>query len=151
MRADGAPGSSGGTAGRTSVRRTRDHPRAMGKRDQRRPRSQAALAPERSLLAAIADGRLDDHLTALAEAVHARQHLLHTVRSATALATLCQGDLVRITDAVSPRYLAGMQGTVIDVDDQAAIIRLPRPVGRFHSGQVRCPPLGLEKLVAATA
>ncbi len=123
----------------------------MGKRAQRRPRSQSALAPERSLLAAIADGRLDDHLTALAEAVHARQQLLHTARAGTALATLCPGDRVRITEAVSPRYLAGMQGTVIDVDDRAAPIHLPRPAGRFHSGQVRCPPLALEKLVAATA
>lgn len=122
----------------------------MGKRDRRRPPSEGTLAPERSLLVAIADGRLDDHLTALAEAVHARQHLLHTVRSATALATLCPGDRVRITEAVSPRYLAGMHGTVIDVDDHAATIRLPRPVGRFHRGQVRCPPLALEKLVAAS-
>jgi len=123
----------------------------MGKRDRRRPRSQATLAPERSLLVAIADGRLDDHLTAIAEAVHARQHLLHTVRSANALAMLCPGDRVRITEAVSPRYLAGMQGTVMEVDDHAATIRLPRPVGRFHSGQVRCPPLALEKLGAASA
>ena len=123
----------------------------MGKRDRRRPRSQATPAPERSLLVAIADGRLDDHLTAIAEAVHARQHLLHTVRSANALAMLCPGDRVRITEAVSPRYLAGMQGTVMEVDDHAATIRLPRPVGRFHSGQVRCPPLALEKLGAASA
>jgi hypothetical protein len=123
----------------------------MGKRGRRRPPSEGTLARERSLLVAIADGRLDDHLTALAEAVHARQHLLHTVRSATALATLCPGDRVRITEAVSPRYLAGMQGTVIDVDDHAATIRLLRPVGRFHSGQVRCPPLALEKLMAASA
>jgi hypothetical protein len=129
----------------------RDHPRAMGKRDRRRPRSHAALAPEHSLLVAIADGRLDDHLTALADAVHARQQLLRTVRSAAALAMLCPGDRVRITEAVSPRYLAGMQGTVMDVDDRAATIRLARPVGRFHGGQVRCPPLALEKLVAATA
>jgi hypothetical protein len=123
----------------------------MGKRYRHRRPSEAQSAPERSLLVAIADGRLDDHLTALAEAVRARQHLLHTVRSATALATLCPGDRVRITESVSPRYLAGMQGTVIDVDDQTATIRLPRPVGRFHSGQVRCPPLAVEKLVAATA
>ena len=123
----------------------------MRNRDRRRPRSQAGLASERSLLAVIADGQLDDHLTALAEAVHARQHLLHTVRSATALATLCPGDRVRINDAVSPRYLVGMQGTVIDVDDRMATVRLSQPVGRFHGGQVRCPPLVLEKLVAATA
>lgn len=102
------------------------------------------------MLDAIADGRLDDHLTAVADAVHARQHLLHTVRSATALATLCPGDRVRINEAVTPRYLVGMQGTVIDVDDRAATIRLLRPVGRFHSGQVRCPPLALEKLAASS-
>ena len=59
--------------------------------------------------------------------------------------------LVRITEAVSPRYLAGMLGTVIDLDDHAATIRLPRPVGRFHRGHVRCPPLALEKLATPTA
>jgi hypothetical protein len=47
---------------------------------------------ERLLLDAIAD----DHLTALAEAVDARRRLLYTVRSATALATLCIGDYLRI-------------------------------------------------------
>jgi len=123
----------------------------MGKRSRRRHPSEGAPDAERSLLDEIADGRLDDHLTAVAEAVHARQHLLHTVRSANALATLCPGDRVRINDAVSPRYLIGMQGTVVGVDDRAATIRLARPVGRFHSGQVRCPPLALEKLTAASS
>ena len=59
-----------------------------------------ALAAE-----AIAAGELDDHLGALAGAVEARRQLLLTVRSATALATLCLGDVVRITERVSPRYL----------------------------------------------
>src|SRR5688500_12593353 len=108
----------------------------MGKRS-RRHRSTDELARERSLLDAIADGDLDDHLTALAEAVDARMRLLHTVRSATALAVLCVGDEVRINQAVSPRYLAGLQGIVIDVDDYAATVRLPGPVGRFSTGQVR--------------
>lgn len=105
---------------------------------------------ERSLLDAIADGRLDNHLTALADAVHARQHLLHTVRSATALATLCVGDPVRINHTASPRYLHGIHGTIVDLDDEAATVRLRRPVGRFHSGQIRCPPLALDKLAATT-
>ena len=109
------------------------------------------LARERSLLDAIADGELDDHLTALAEAVDARRQLLHTVRSATALATLCVGDQVRINHAVSPRYLAGMHGTVVEIDAHAATVRLPRPVGRFSTGEVRCPPLALERLTAAAA
>lgn len=122
----------------------------MGKRS-RRHRATDELAHERSLLDAIADGDLDDHLTALAEAVDARRRLLHTVRSATALAILCVGDEVRINQAVSPRYLAGLQGTVIDVDDHAATVRLPGPVGRFSTGQVRCPPLALDKIAGVAA
>lgn len=102
--------------------------------------------PERSLLDAIADGDLDDHLTALAEAVDARLTLLRVVRSATALATLCVGDHVCINGRVSPRYLAGLPATVVELDAHVATVRLPRPVGRFRSGLVRCPPLALEKL-----
>jgi hypothetical protein len=120
----------------------------MGKRN-RRHHCTDALARELLLLDAIADGELDDHLAALAQAVDARRRLLHTVHSATALAVLCVGDEVRINHAVSPRYLAGLQGTVIEVDDHAATIRLPRPVGRFSTGQVRCPPLALERLTGA--
>lgn len=120
----------------------------MGKRIRHWHPPEHLSDPESSLFEAIAGGQLDDHLTGLAEAIHARQHLLHTVRSATALSTLCVGDRVRVNRAVSPRYLIGLQGTVVDVDDQAATIRLQRPVGRFKSGQVRCPPLALDKLNA---
>lgn len=120
----------------------------MGKRS--RPRRPSEREHERSLLDAIADGELDDHLTALAEAVHVRQQLLVAVRSAKALATLCVGDQVRINHAVSPRYLTGHQGTVIDVDDRAATISLSRPVGRFRSGQVRCPALALDKVTSGS-
>jgi hypothetical protein len=122
----------------------------MGKRS-RRHSTTGAVARERMLLDAIADGQLDDHLTALADAVDARRRLLHTVRSATALATLCVGDHVRITHDVSPRYLAGLQGTIVDVDDHTATILLPQAVGRFSTGQVRCPPLALEKLSRAAS
>lgn len=122
----------------------------MGKRS-REHHSIEGLTRERSLLDAIADGKLDDHLTALAEAVEARRRLLHTVRSATALAVLRAGDEVRINHTVSPRYLAGLHGTVIEVDDHAATVRLPGPVGRFSSGRVRCPPLTLDKLTGVAA
>jgi hypothetical protein len=101
---------------------------------------------ERSLLDTIAAGELDDHLGALAAAVEARRRLLLTIRSATALATLCEGDVVRITEQISPRYLAGLHGTVVRLDGHAATVRLERPIGRFDNGRVRCPPLALEKL-----
>ncbi len=139
----------------------------MGKRSRRRHQPQlpagaptppttahaptsGPASPECSLLDALAAGDLDDHLTALADAIHARHHLLHTVRSATALAQLCVGDHVRINHTVSPRYLHGLQGRVIALDDQTATDCLHRPVGRFHTGEIRCPPLALDKLARAS-
>lgn len=105
-----------------------------------------ARAPaERSLLDAIAAGELDAHLGAIAAAVDARTRMLHTIDSSHRLATLCVGDRVRIGQRVSPRYLAGHDGTIVELDDRAATVRLDFPVGRFESGRVRCPPLVLEK------
>ena len=99
--------------------------------------------PERLLLDAIADGELDHSLHALADA---RLHLLHTVQAATALAQLCIGDEVRINHTVKPRYLHGAHGRVIDLNDHTATVCLHRPIGRFTSGQIRCPPLALDRL-----
>jgi hypothetical protein len=104
---------------------------------------------EQSLLQAIADGELDQHLTALADAIHARHHLIHTVASATALSRLCVGDTVRINTTIKPRYLHGVHGKIIDIDDESATICVHRPIGRFHTGHIRCPPLALEKIGGA--
>ena len=102
--------------------------------------------PDRLLLDAIADGELDHSLHALADAINARLHLLHTVKAASALAQLCVGDEVRINHTVKPRYLHGAHGRVIDLDDHTATVCLHRPIGRFTSGQIRCPPLALDRL-----
>jgi len=100
---------------------------------------------ERSLLDAIAEGELDDHLGAIAAALEARRRLLHTIDSSHMLAALCVGDRVRIGQRVSPRYLAGLDGTIVEIDDRSATVHLDYPIGRFESGRVRCPPLALEK------
>ncbi len=102
--------------------------------------------PERQLLDAIAAGDLDDHLVAIADAVHARRELLHTVRSATAIAQLCVGDEVILTGSVRPRYLAHELAQVTDLDDHWVTLRLARPVGRFADRELRCPPLAVRKL-----
>ena len=102
--------------------------------------------PDRLLLDAIADGDLDDSLHALADAIDARLHLLHTVKAASALAALCVGDEVRINHTARPQYLRGIHGRVTDLDDDTATVCLHRPVGRFTSGHVRCPPLALDRL-----
>lgn len=102
--------------------------------------------PERLLLDAIADGELDHSLHALADAVHARLHLLHTVQAANTLAQLCIGDEVRINHTVKPRYLHGVRGRIIDIDDRDVTVCLHRPIGRFTSGHVRCSALALDRL-----
>jgi hypothetical protein len=108
-----------------------------------------AREPERLLLEAIAAGELDSHLTAIADAVDARRYLLHTVRSATALAELCIGDVVRINHTVSPQYLYGAYATIVEIDDRTATVQLQRPVGRFRSGQIRCPALAPDRVPRA--
>jgi hypothetical protein len=102
--------------------------------------------PERQLLSQIADGALDPHLAALAQAIDVRLHLLHTVRSVTALAMLNVGDRVRVNHHARPRYLHGVQGTILELDERTATICIRRPVGRFTSGEIRCPPLALDRL-----
>jgi hypothetical protein len=107
--------------------------------------------PEGQLLDAIVAGELDDHLVAIADAVHARQQLLHTVRSAQAIADLCIGDTVVFTNKIRPRYLEHELAEVTSIDERAVTVRLWRPVGRFHDGQLRCPPLALRKMDRATS
>jgi hypothetical protein len=115
-----------------------------------RPAPRASEAePERLLLDQIAAGALDPHLTPLAEAIRARSLLLQTIDSAKALAELTVGDRVRINRQASPRYLHGIDGTVVELDDHAATVCVHRPVGRFKSGEIRCPPLVLDRLSRA--
>ena len=102
--------------------------------------------PEHRLLDQIADGQLDTHLQALAQAIDARLHLLHVVQSQTALATLTIGDHVRINQHARPRYLHGVQGTILELDAKSATICIHRPIGRFTTGEIRCPPLALDRL-----
>jgi hypothetical protein len=111
--------------------------------------SQPPVEPERLLLDQIAAGAVDSHLVAIADAVRARYELLHTVTSHKALAMLNVGDRVQINRHISPRYLHGMHGVVVELDEHAAVVRLPRPIGRFTSGEIRCPPLALDRLSPA--
>ena len=133
----------------------------MSKRSLRRqhaslpaPASQATPPPsepepERLLLDQIAAGELDQHLVAIAEAVRARHVLLHTINSQKALAMLAVGDRVRINHHATPRYLHGVQGTVLELDQHHALVCVHRSIGRFKSGEIRCPPLVLDRLSPA--
>lgn len=134
-----------GTRSRRHVRPQLPAPAAK----QTRPRPAVdEIDPERSLL--HGSPTANSTTTALADAVHARHHLIDTVRSATILAALCVGDDVRISHTISPRYLRGLHGTTTNLDDERATVCLHRPVGRFHTDEIRCPPLTLDKLPKAS-
>jgi hypothetical protein len=107
---------------------------------------QALGLPERQLLDAIAGGELDEHLVAIADAVHARRELLHTIESARALAGLCVGNTVIFNRRIRPRYLEHEIAVVTELDDHWVTVRLTRPVGRFQGRELRCPPLALRAL-----
>ena len=108
-----------------------------------------ATIPADMLLDQIAAGELDPHLTQVAEAIRARFDLLQTVNSAKALAQLTIGDRVRINHHATPRYLHGIHGTIVHLDDQTATVCVHQAIGRFKSGEIRCPPLVLDRLQPA--
>lgn len=56
------------------------------------------------------------------------------------------GDHVQINHHAKPRYLHGVQGTIVELDQHTATACMHRPVGRFTSGEIRCPPLILDRL-----
>jgi hypothetical protein len=150
-----------------SVRAAHDPSGPMSKRSRRRTRSAGATTPrqvnpaspppgaqshppappERLLLDQIAAGELDPHLTAIADAIYARQELLETINSAKALAMLNVGDRVRFNHHTRPQYLQGVEGVVIELDQHTATVCIHQPVGRFRTGEIRqCPPLLLDRL-----
>jgi hypothetical protein len=43
----------------------------------------------------------------------------------------------------------GAYATIVAIDDRVATVQLERPVGRFRSGQVRCPALALDRVPRA--
>ncbi|MGZ6637379.1 MAG: hypothetical protein ACXVII_31310 [Solirubrobacteraceae bacterium] len=102
------------------------------------------------MLDQIAAGELDVHLTAIADAIHARLDLLEPITSAKALGMLNVGDRVRINHHTQPQYPRGVQGVVIELDQHTATVCVHEPIGRFRSGEIRrCPPLLLERLPPA--
>jgi hypothetical protein len=106
--------------------------------------------PERFLLDQIAAGELDPHLTAIADAIHARLQLLETVSSAKALAMLNVGDRVRFNHHTRPQYLRGVEGVVTELDRHTATVCIHQPLGRFRSPEIRsCSPLLLQRLAPA--
>jgi class 3 adenylate cyclase len=121
-------------------------------RRARRPQPRPARTPAapvdlvQAVVEAIARGGLDDELAVLGAVINQRVRLLATARSMTTLASHRVGDRVRINHSAKPSYLHGRAGTVSGWAGQNVVVQLDQPVGRFTTGELRCPPLVLEPL-----
>ena len=121
-------------------------------RRARRPQPKPAAPPAvpvdlvQVVVEAIARGELDGELAVLGAVINERLHLLATAQSMTTLASLRVGDRVRINHSAKPNYLHGQAGTVTGWAGQNVVVQLDRPVGRFTTGELRCPPLILKPL-----
>ncbi|HTE69234.1 MAG TPA: hypothetical protein VK942_10820 [Actinomycetes bacterium] len=121
-------------------------------RRARRPQPRPARVPAapvdlvQAVVEAIARGELDNELGVLGAVINERVRLLATARSMTTLASLRVGDRVHINHSAKPNYLHGRAGTVTGWAGQNVVVQLDQPVGRFTSGELRCPPLILEPL-----
>lgn len=105
-----------------------------------------AAAGIQALVERIHAGELDAELPMLAAAIAERQQLLAAAHSLITRASLRVGDRVRINHRARPLYLHGQVGTVAGFYGQGVIVRLDQPVGRFVTGELRCPPLALDRL-----
>src|SRR6266540_3516945 len=122
-------------------------------RRARRPQPKPAAPPAvpvvpvdlvQVVVEAIARGELDKELDVLGAVINQRVRLLAAARSMRTLASLRVGDRVRINHTAKPNYLHGQAGTVSGWAGQNVIVQLDQPVGRFTTGELRCPPLVLE-------
>ncbi|NMR32518.1 hypothetical protein [Crystallibacter degradans] len=100
----------------------------------------------RMLIGLIATGGLDEHLPAIQAAIGERHRHRQRAKSNQAAAQIEIGDRVRLGHDIRPLYLHGATGTVTGWAGQSAVIQLDEPTGRFTTGQIRCPPLGLQPL-----
>jgi hypothetical protein len=99
-----------------------------------------------ALVERIHAGELDAELPVLVAAVTERQQLLAAAHSLITRASLRVGDRVRINHRARPLYLHGHTARVAGFYGQSVIVRLDQPVGRFVTGELRCPPLALDRL-----
>lgn len=94
-----------------------------------------------NVLVQIRQGLHDDELDDIIQYAMMRKKSLASM----IFAELKSGDRVRFVSTVRPTYLRGAQGTVVGKKVSKLIIKLDRPMGRFHS-DIRVPPSIIERV-----
>lgn len=78
----------------------------------------------------IAAGKYDETLDAIEQAVRARQEQLAMQR----LYSLTPGSTVRFNSNTKPKYLRGIEATVVDINRTRAVVALASDIGRYRAG-----------------
>lgn len=118
----------------------------MDPADQRPLASPWPIANLGALRRAIAAGLLDDDMAVVIDAVNRRIATVADERRRAALATFALNDRVRFASNAKPQYLQGATGAIHELYDDKIVVCLDRPLGKFKSGHVRCPPEVLERV-----
>lgn len=98
------------------------------------------------LVGLVTTGALDEHLGVLQAAISERHRDRRREAARQAAARFQVGDRVMIDRAIRPLYLQGATGTVTGWSGHSAVVQLDVPAGRFATGELRCPPLGLHRI-----
>lgn len=94
------------------------------------------------IIIAIHSGMHDNSLDLIAEAIKFRLQML----AERQIATLNKGDTVRFNSTVRPKYLVGVEATVINVNKTTVTVDIPsRTTGDRFGGIVRVPASLLER------
>ena len=93
-----------------------------------------------ALVAAIRDGRFDDDLPALVDAINERRQRSERDLTRRALQHLSVGTRVRLDEHVRPKYLQRATGTIHQIDGTTVVVSLDTPAGRFTDGHISCSP-----------
>lgn len=91
----------------------------------------------------IDNGEWDEGLEEIARAVSSRRDIVNRRNARRLMRSLATGDRVVLTNAIKPRYLEGMTGTVQEIREGAAVVHLDKLPS--HTGAGRPPSEGFKQ------
>ncbi|MGC8463180.1 MAG: hypothetical protein ACP5P9_05875 [Acidimicrobiales bacterium] len=80
------------------------------------------------------------------EAINRHMAVIGNQRKQRVLASFALHDRVRFADNAKPQYLRGATGEIHEFCEDKIVVCPGRPLGKFTSGYVRCPPEVLERI-----
>lgn len=83
----------------------------------------------------VDDGEWDDGLRDIAAAISSRLEIVSRRTARRLQRSLSEGDRVKLTNGIKPRYLDGMTGIIIKVKGATAVVQLDKMPKRTGAGR----------------